>query len=374
MIPTKPRCLRILISSFALVLIGVCCGLILSCPGHRLSSIQCGDGVVDDGEYCDSKIKKGEGVCPTSCDDNDPCTKDSLKGNKAQCTARCSYQPITTCQSEDGCCPSGCNVSMDSDCTNSNVDTPDQGVCTHTNGIQDKSGICKSDNDCKCPYSCIKTRNITGQLNTAGSCWQPCTWDNPTLGCAANEKCFGEKDSIPGCVFIGSFSGSFSNVPIYSYPDNYQANDPLGNANVVMQVQFLGDLQFQIAYGQSYHINELAKDFVDIYLFNDSQPNINRFLVITFEMNQNYVAGGSFTMDPLDQNNGIAVQYQEAVFDGQNMKVSETIRAVGYSGPISLSAAGKGNNEYASGTIGNGSLAISYQEEICGSNTTPCKY
>lgn len=75
------------------------------CPNPQ----RCGDGVLDPGERCD-------GNCPSSCDDQDACTSDSLTGSASQCTAQCVSSPITSCRGGDGCCPSGCTFSTDSDC------------------------------------------------------------------------------------------------------------------------------------------------------------------------------------------------------------------------------------------------------------------
>ncbi len=69
----------------------------------------CGNGDIDEGETCD-------GDCPTSCDDEDPCTDDLLTGSAANCTAECFFPPITACDSGDGCCPAGCDADNDTDC------------------------------------------------------------------------------------------------------------------------------------------------------------------------------------------------------------------------------------------------------------------
>ena len=76
------------------------------CPDAQ----RCGDGRRDPGESCD-------GDCPTSCDDGDACTTDSLRGSAAQCTAQCVHQRISACVAADGCCPAGCTWEVDSDCS-----------------------------------------------------------------------------------------------------------------------------------------------------------------------------------------------------------------------------------------------------------------
>lgn len=69
----------------------------------------CGNGVVDAGEICD-------GDCPSGCADPDACTADSMTGSAESCDARCVHEPITTCESGDGCCPSSCTAADDDDC------------------------------------------------------------------------------------------------------------------------------------------------------------------------------------------------------------------------------------------------------------------
>lgn len=79
------------------------------CP--RPDSI-CGDGVIEPGENCD-------GDCPInvgSCDDLNVCTQDAFTGSASMCTASCTNIPITSCVNADGCCPVGCDATLDSDC------------------------------------------------------------------------------------------------------------------------------------------------------------------------------------------------------------------------------------------------------------------
>ena len=74
-------------------------------------SVSCGNGVVEAGETCDPSSD-----CPTSCDDGDSCTRDQLTGSAQNCNAACSNTPITACTSGDGCCPTACESSGDTDC------------------------------------------------------------------------------------------------------------------------------------------------------------------------------------------------------------------------------------------------------------------
>lgn len=71
----------------------------------------CGNDVKEPGETCEPKIG-----CPTSCNDGNKCTTDSLGGSATTCDATCTFSPITACRGGDGCCPGGCGYADDSDC------------------------------------------------------------------------------------------------------------------------------------------------------------------------------------------------------------------------------------------------------------------
>jgi hypothetical protein len=75
----------------------------------------CGNAVVDPGETCDTAIPSGAGSCPTTCTDGMACTTDVLS-NSGTCTAVCAFPPITAPANGDGCCPTGANANIDTDC------------------------------------------------------------------------------------------------------------------------------------------------------------------------------------------------------------------------------------------------------------------
>ncbi|MBN1275590.1 DUF4038 domain-containing protein [Candidatus Woesearchaeota archaeon] len=75
---------------------------------------ECGNGRVEPPETCD-------GNCPTSCDDGNPCTTDTMTGSPDECNVACAHTQKTSCQDNDGCCPSGCDYQDDNDC-------PEQGA------------------------------------------------------------------------------------------------------------------------------------------------------------------------------------------------------------------------------------------------------
>jgi hypothetical protein len=123
------------------------------CPAERL----CGNGEVDDGETCDGDD------CPVSCETDAACMAARLVGSVADCTAECIMDPVVACQSDDGCCPAGCNSSTDNDC---------DPLCG--NGVQEGDELC----DGNCPTSCeddgdaCTLEDFTG---TEGTCDVQCS-------------------------------------------------------------------------------------------------------------------------------------------------------------------------------------------------------
>ena len=147
----------------------------------------CGNGTLDSGEVCD-------GNCPTlaSCDDNNPCTADSLSGAANTCDARCVNTPIPACtqcgngiveagETCDGNCPTtcaagpnactptrltgsplACNVKCEeapiTTCTNSDMCCPSAVSCGPAN-----------DNDCSDPCKACESVEHDGSFNCLDS-------------------------------------------------------------------------------------------------------------------------------------------------------------------------------------------------------------
>jgi hypothetical protein len=90
-----------------------CCPAGASIDTDHDCSPTCGNGTLERGETCDPPSS-----CPRSeaCASKDACMAAHFTGSTALCSARCELQPITACQSEDGCCPPGCGAAQDSDC------------------------------------------------------------------------------------------------------------------------------------------------------------------------------------------------------------------------------------------------------------------
>jgi hypothetical protein len=113
-----------------------CCPAGASIDTDHDCSPTCGDGMIERGETCDPPVS-----CPQSeaCVSSDACMAAHFTGSASLCSARCELQPITACQSADGCCPSGCSVTQDSDCgggassaaagSGSAASLPDAGTC-----------------------------------------------------------------------------------------------------------------------------------------------------------------------------------------------------------------------------------------------------
>ncbi len=49
--------------------------------------------------------------------DGNACTTDGSTGDAAACSLVCTFEPIVGCADGDGCCPGGCTVATDSDCS-----------------------------------------------------------------------------------------------------------------------------------------------------------------------------------------------------------------------------------------------------------------
>ena len=128
----------------------------------------CGNGIVEPGETCDQN-------CPTTCDDQDACTTDTMTGSATACTLQCTNTPVTSCVSGDGCCPPGCNANNDSDCGS---------VCG--NGVIESGETC----DGNCPPSCNDGNACTLDVRsgTSAQCNVTCTYSDIT-SCVHNDGC-----------------------------------------------------------------------------------------------------------------------------------------------------------------------------------------
>jgi cysteine-rich repeat protein len=147
-------------------------------------TLACGDGTVNAVEQCDTGIATGPGACPTTCDDGDACTTDSLSG--AGCDAVCMHGTIAALIDGDGCCPPGGDASSDDDCPP---------VCD--NGLLEPGETC--DPSAGCPTACDDGNACTVDTlsGAAATCDAACTLA-PLTGCIDGDGCCPAGCCAPG--------------------------------------------------------------------------------------------------------------------------------------------------------------------------------
>ncbi|HEV8321937.1 MAG TPA: DUF4215 domain-containing protein [Myxococcota bacterium] len=155
----------------------------------------CGNGVLEAGEGCET------GTCPTSCDDGNTCTADSMGGSPATCDASCSNSTITACVDGDGCCPAACCAAGAAGCL-----APDND-CSLTcgDGTLDPGETC--DPPSACPASCDDSDACTTDTPTgsASNCSAGCAHNRVTMNadgdgcCPAGADANGDADCPPVC-------------------------------------------------------------------------------------------------------------------------------------------------------------------------------
>lgn len=144
----------------------------------------CGNGTLEVGEECDIAIPSNiAGACPIECDDGLACTVDILSGSG--CAAHCSYQPITTPLSDDGCCPAGGDANNDNDCAavcGNDVYEPG-GNETCDIGIETGAGACPGG-----PSDCADGNACTNDTASGVGCLAACSNSVVTV-CASGDGC-----------------------------------------------------------------------------------------------------------------------------------------------------------------------------------------
>ena len=134
--------------------------------GNPPLSPSCGNGRIDPGETCDTRIPAGDpGACPPTCDDHVPCTTDTRMGSG--CTVTCKHDKIERPMPNDGCCPAGAqdtDPDCSSTCRNGVVDLGETCDLTIPPG---SAGACPTDCATGAPCS-------TGMLVSGGTCSAVC--------------------------------------------------------------------------------------------------------------------------------------------------------------------------------------------------------
>jgi MYXO-CTERM domain-containing protein len=182
-----------------------CCPPSANAANDNDCSPNCGNGVLEPGEKCDTAIAAGQtGACPTVCDDNDPCTTDAISGSA--CNQVCAFTPVTQPKNNDGCCPAAANSLNDNDC---------KPVCG--NGALEAGELC----DIKIasgPGKCVEPADCDDQ--------DPCTKDE-VVGKDCNAKCaYSQVTPDPlkqdGCCLKGDSLRTDADCPPECTPDRTQ--------------------------------------------------------------------------------------------------------------------------------------------------------
>jgi cysteine-rich repeat protein len=98
----------------------------------------CGNGVVERGETCDPPES-----CMACTTGSNACRLPQPAGAASTCNLRCDARDITVCVGGDGCCPSTCTDTNDSDCS---------AMCG--NSRLDRGETCEAGTSTPCPTSC----------------------------------------------------------------------------------------------------------------------------------------------------------------------------------------------------------------------------
>lgn len=146
-----------------------CCPAGCTSTNDTDCNAMCGNGAVEGAELCD-------GNCPSKCPAMG-CQLRTLQGSATTCNAQCVNGGMqTTCANGDGCCPTGCTATTDSDC-----------AVTCGNGKLDPGETC----DGNCPTSCPAMGcTLRMLLGTASACNVSCVdAPSPQMACVNGDAC-----------------------------------------------------------------------------------------------------------------------------------------------------------------------------------------
>src|SRR6185312_10272273 len=137
---------------------------------------KCGNGVVEKGETCEPS----EGDCLGSCKSEDACMLGKLQGKPESCDVSCAWSRIEQCRAGDGCCPSDCNQTNDSDC---------EARCG--NGVLEQNERCENGSATPCPSACDDGDACTSDALTgaARSCDARCEHKRITAAAGGDGCC-----------------------------------------------------------------------------------------------------------------------------------------------------------------------------------------
>ncbi len=147
-----------------------CCPAGCTSVNDRDCTASCDNGTLEPTELCDPLAS-----CPTTCPMRG-CTLLTLK-DAGTCLAHCvEAGQQTMCQSDDGCCPAGCNAGNDNDC-----------------GIVCGNGAIEGQETCdplaSCPQACPADGCRLRRLVNAGTCTAACIDDGLQTMCKNGDGC-----------------------------------------------------------------------------------------------------------------------------------------------------------------------------------------
>jgi Dictyostelium (slime mold) repeat len=170
---------------------GVCTGPLLTCPGDACNPPAClpGSGCTNLG--------------PPNCDDNNPCTDDSV----CDPATGCVHTPILSgcCQAGGVVCPTANQCNATSSC--STPGTPTTGTCVAGPGLTCADTNPCTDDSCDPASGCVHTPTTGGACDTGTACITGGVCNNGTctgtpMSCNDNDVCNGTEtcDPVNGCV------------------------------------------------------------------------------------------------------------------------------------------------------------------------------
>jgi hypothetical protein len=156
----------------------------------------CGDSIVGPNETCDPVE-----TCPTraTCETENACLGGVFSGDPKSCDARCELKTISTCRSEDGCCPAGCSQETDGDCSstcgNGTVDRDSGETCETNIAVASCPTMCSDGDPC--------TRDL--MIGSSENCNSECTYPaiiqptNEDGCCPSGASSLNDSDCTPMC-------------------------------------------------------------------------------------------------------------------------------------------------------------------------------
>lgn len=127
----------------------------------------CGNGVREGVELCDGMD------CPSVCPrkNSNSCIAPHVEGSPAMCNAMCVDSEISACANDDGCCPMGCTVADDNDCSPSCGD----GVLTGRETCEPDSAAfpCPEVSECDDHDPCTEDKVTGSSSQCSAACANP---------------------------------------------------------------------------------------------------------------------------------------------------------------------------------------------------------